>query len=88
MTARQAAYEALAAVTRDGAYTALSLKKHLPASLTGEDRRFATRLTLTTLENLIRLDFVLSRIHQIHPRAWHCAQHTSPGRVPIAADGR
>jgi 16S rRNA (cytosine967-C5)-methyltransferase len=60
MNARLAAYEALTAVTRDGAYTSLALKKHLPQSLSLEDRRFATRLMLTTLENLIRIDFALS----------------------------
>jgi 16S rRNA (cytosine967-C5)-methyltransferase len=60
VNARQAAYEALTAVTRDGAYTTLALKKKLPSSLTAEDRRFATRLVMTTLENLIRLDFALS----------------------------
>ena len=60
MNARLAAYEALTAVTRDGAYTSLALKKHLPQSLSLEDRRFATRLMLTTLENLIRIDFELS----------------------------
>ena len=58
VNARQAAYEALTAVTRDGAYTAMAMKKLSP--LSGEDRRFAARLFLTTLENLIRLDFALS----------------------------
>lgn len=60
MNARRAAFEALTAVTRDGAYTALALKKHLPSVLAGEDRRFATRLVLTTLENLIPIDYALS----------------------------
>jgi 16S rRNA (cytosine967-C5)-methyltransferase len=60
MTARRAAYEALTAVTRDGAYTSLALKAHIPASLSKEDRRFATKLMRTTLENLLRLDYALS----------------------------
>ncbi len=60
MNARQAAYEALTSVTRDGAYTSLALKKHLTDSLSSEDRRFATRLMLTTLENMISIDYALS----------------------------
>jgi len=60
MNARQAAFEALTAVTRDGAYTSLALKKHLPQTLSSEDKRFAARLVMTTLENLIRIDYALS----------------------------
>lgn len=60
MNARQAAFEVLTAVTRDGAYTSLALKKQIPSSLSGEDRRFAVRLVLTTLENLILIDYALS----------------------------
>lgn len=60
VTARDAAYNALAAVTRDGAYTSLALKKHVPSSFSDEDKRFATRLLMTTLENLIRIDYALT----------------------------
>jgi 16S rRNA (cytosine967-C5)-methyltransferase len=60
MTARRAAYDALIAVTRDGAYTSLALKKHVPPSLSEEDRRFAVRLVRTALENLLRIDYALS----------------------------
>ncbi len=60
VNARQAAYDALTAVMRDGSYTALALKKNLPPSLSDGDRRFATRLVLTTMENLIRIDHALS----------------------------
>ncbi len=60
VNARQAAYDALSAVMRDGSYTSLALKKHLPPSLSDGDRRFATRMVLTTLENLIRIDHALS----------------------------
>jgi 16S rRNA (cytosine967-C5)-methyltransferase len=60
MTARRAAYDALTAITRDGAYTSLALKEHIPASLQDEDKRFATRLVRTTLENLLRIDWALS----------------------------
>jgi len=58
--AREAALAALNAVTRDGAYTALALKKHLPVNLSPEDKRFASLLVRTTLENLLRIDFALS----------------------------
>ncbi len=60
MTARRAAYDALTAILQDGAYTSLALKKHVPSSLSAEDRRFATRLVRTTLENLLRIDYALS----------------------------
>lgn len=60
MTARRAAYEALTAITRENAYTSLALKKHIPSSLSDEDRRFASRLVRTTLENLLRIDHALS----------------------------
>ena len=69
MTARRAAYNALTAVTRDGAYTSLALKKHVPASLSQEDRRFATFLVRTALENLLRIDYALSgfiRAKRVH----------------------
>lgn len=60
ITAREAALAALNAVTRDGAYTALALKKHLPGTLSPEDKRFASLLLRTTLENLLRIDFALN----------------------------
>lgn len=60
MTARRAAYDALAAVMQDGAYISLALKKHIPPSLSDEDKRFVTRLVRTTLENLLRIDYALS----------------------------
>lgn len=60
MTARRAAYDALAAVMQDGAYISLALKKHIPSSLSDEDKRFVTRLVRTTLENLLRIDYALS----------------------------
>ena len=60
MTARRAAYDALTAITRDGAYVSLALKQHIPASLSVEDKRFVTRLVRTTLENLLRIDYALT----------------------------
>ncbi len=69
MNAREAAFSALTAVLRDGAYTALALKKHIPNNFSTEDRHFVSKLLRTTLENLIRIDFALegfiktSRVH-------------------------
>lgn len=60
-TARKAAYDALTAVTKNGAYTALALKKHIPDGLSDEDKRFAALLTRTALENLIRIDYALDK---------------------------
>ena len=60
ISAREAALNALNAITRDGAYTALALKNHLPQSLKQSDKAFASRLVRTTLENLLRIDFALS----------------------------
>ena len=71
MNAREAALNALTAITRDGAYTSFALKKHLPSSMPDDDRRFASLLVRTTLENLIRIDYALDgfikskRVHGI-----------------------
>ncbi len=59
MNARQAAYLALNAVLKEGAYTSLALKKHIPVSFSAEDRHFASLLLRTTLENLMRIDYAL-----------------------------
>ncbi len=69
MNARHAAYLALNAVLKEGAYTSLALKKHIPASFSAEDRHFTSLLLRTTLENLMRIDYALqgfitsSRVH-------------------------
>lgn len=60
MNAREAAYNALNAVLREGAYTSLALKKYIPSSFTTEDRHFVSLLLRTTLENLIRIDYALN----------------------------
>lgn len=60
MNAREAAYRAMCAVLKEGAYTSLALKKVVPASFSAEDRHFASLLTRTTLENLLRIDYALS----------------------------
>ncbi len=59
MNAREAAYNALVAILREGAYTSLALKKHIPSSFSIEDRHFVSLLLRTTLENLIRIDYAL-----------------------------
>ncbi len=59
MNAREAAYNALSAVLREGAYTSLALKKNIPSSFSAEDRHFVSLLLRTTLENLIRIDYAL-----------------------------
>jgi 16S rRNA (cytosine967-C5)-methyltransferase len=59
--ARRAAYDALTAVTRDGAYISLALKEHIPSELSEEDKRFASLLVRTVLENLLRIDYALSK---------------------------
>lgn len=71
MNAREAALNTLTAITRDGAYTSLALKNHLPSSMPDDDRRFASLLVRTTLENLLRIDYALEgfikskRVHGI-----------------------
>ncbi len=67
--ARATALKVLEDVTKDGAFLNLSLKKRLPG-LGEQDRRFCTRLITVTLENLIRIDYVIDaftegkRIHR------------------------
>ncbi len=61
MGARQAALQVLNRVLVDEAYAQLSLDEMFQTtSLTPQDRRLATRLVYTTLENLTRIDFALS----------------------------
>ena len=62
ISARRAAYNALSAITKDGAYTALAVKKHIPSDMADVDRRFSSALLRTTLENLMRIDFALDHI--------------------------
>lgn len=61
IASRKAAYDILTAITRDGAYTGLALKKHMNGDLSETDRRFASRLVRTTLENLIFIDYSLNK---------------------------
>ena len=61
VSARTAAFDALNSVLRDGAYTGLALKKNIPSDLGEADRRFATRLVRTVLENLLYIDYSLDK---------------------------
>ena len=62
VSARRAAYETLSAVLSGGAYTGLALKKNIPAELSDADKRFATRLVRTVLENLLYIDYTLDKM--------------------------
>lgn len=59
INARRASYNALDAITREGAYTSFALKKHIPNNLSIEDKKFSSLIVRTTLENLLRIDFAL-----------------------------
>jgi len=59
MNPRLAAFNALTAVTRGGAYTSLALKEHIPSDMPAESKRFAAALVRTTLENLLKIDYAL-----------------------------
>lgn len=61
ISARRAAYDALTAVIRNGAYTSLALKEHIPSALPQKDKAFASLLVRTTLENLLRIDYVIGK---------------------------
>ncbi|MGI5850094.1 MAG: 16S rRNA (cytosine(967)-C(5))-methyltransferase RsmB [Christensenellales bacterium] len=69
ISARRAAYDALTAITKNGAYTALALKEHIPGGLPNEDKKFASMLVRTTLENLLRIDYALNQ--QIRSKRVH-----------------
>lgn len=60
ISARRTAYDALAAVVNDCAYTSLALKENIPSGMPQEDKAFASLLVRTTLENLIKIDYILS----------------------------
>ena len=62
ISARRAAFNALTAIIQQGAYTALAIKKHIPCDMSDLDRRFASLLLRTTLENLLRIDFALDHL--------------------------
>jgi len=62
--ARKAALLILADVADKGMFLNLSLKKHLPKIKEAENKRFAAALASTTVQNMIRIDYVLDRFVQ------------------------
>lgn len=59
--ARRCAYYALSQVLRSGAYAAIALNEQFKThALTPEDKRLATNIFYTALENLLRIDHVLA----------------------------
>lgn len=69
--ARKAALSILSEVSDGGSYLNLSLKKHLPQIEEPENRRFAAALVSTTIQNILRIDYVITqfvhvkRVHKI-----------------------
>lgn len=67
---RKAAYKALKLVLRQGAYSSLALDEVLSnMKLSAPDRALATEIFYGTLENLIRLDYMLSLLMERPPEA-------------------
>ncbi len=71
MNARLTALDTLSGVLKHKAYLNLELKQVLHSGMSVEDRRFITALVSTTLENLYRIDYVLTqfvtakRVHKV-----------------------
>ncbi len=66
--ARRLAFNALSDVVRNQAYSGLALSKQLRASnLSPEDKRLVTNIFYTTLENLLRIDYVLGQFVKSPP---------------------
>ncbi len=59
--ARKTALLILSEVADEGSFLNLSIKKHLPHVKEAENKRFAAALASTAIQNLIRIDYVLSR---------------------------
>ena len=63
LTARRLALKVIRQVTEEGAYASLALDNALRnCGLNGNDRRLVSRLTYDTLDHLIWIDWVLSRV--------------------------
>lgn len=71
MNARETALFVLGRVIKQGSYLNLELKDALRGDMDSIDRRFVTALVSTTVENLYRIDFVISqfvkakRVHSV-----------------------
>ncbi|MDD3336864.1 MAG: 16S rRNA (cytosine(967)-C(5))-methyltransferase RsmB, partial [Eubacteriales bacterium] len=67
LNARRVALDVLQEVHEKGAYASLSLNEHLQkAKLIPEDRRLVTSIVYGTLENQLRIDYVLDKLME-HP---------------------
>ena len=71
---RELALDVLLAVTRDGEYSHIALKNTLDKYqyLEKQERAFLTRLVEGTLENMIRIDYILNafsktKVHKMKP---------------------
>ncbi len=59
MNARQLALDVVSSVISKKTYLNLELKSALKGDISAEDKRFATALASTTIENLFRIDYVI-----------------------------
>jgi len=68
---RKMAYQILSDVLAEGAYLNIALKDRLKKNIPNTDKRFISALCYTTMENLIRIDYVIKyftqgkRIHRV-----------------------
>ena len=71
ISGRKVALDILSEVTDRGSYLNLALKKQLPFLKSAEDRRFAAALVSTTVQNILRIDYVSDqfvkskRVHRV-----------------------
>lgn len=71
LQARKTALYILSEVAEGGSFLNLSLKKHLPGIKEAENKRFAAALASTAVQNLIRIDYILThfvqskRVHKV-----------------------
>ena len=66
---RKVALDILSEVADGGAYLNLAIKKHLPRLISAEDRRFAAALVSTTVQNCLRIDYVIGQF--VHTKRVH-----------------
>lgn len=64
ISGRKVALDVLSDVTDKGSFLNLALKKQLPLLKNPEDRRFAAALVSTTIQNMLRIDYVTDKFIQ------------------------